>query len=385
MAMKRRKENAPSTVEEWERYYDALKQDPHKKFRGSCSRGIAYDVTGNIKATKPSTFDTWIPIRAYFQFKGNKQDDNYFLTHHPWSVTKRRDWNKITNLTLIDKEKIKSSKWETYYDKELLTPHHLISCSVTESINRHWQKIIENEIGYNVNSAHNLVILTNSAVVACHLGIPLHEGNHIIGRIKDYITIDEYNKYAQEKGQEVAFWDMMVKNKNKTEAKKYQDSNADESTIIKHLNRQMKFKAYHSKVFKHVTKILQKYFKNCPSDLNDTYFINDMNKCSKLILSKLQNFKWVLHTTGEDYKPGSKKGCCGVEVISTYVPNKNHKDKEIRMLHNKTEGEIAKQNGMALESCPNSRKHPYLQLLFTKKKCINRKELGLLVSTEIDY
>lgn len=377
------KQNSPSTVESWVEYYKALENNPHKKFRGCCSRKIF-----NSNNTKKK-FDTWTPIEAYFQYKGNSYDSDYLKEHHPWSVPKRRYWNEKIGRQLIDEKRLENPKWLNY-DKELLTPHHLISCSVTESINRHWQKIIENHIGYNVNSAHNLVILTNSAVVACHLEIPLHEGTHIKGRIKDYISIDEYNKYAQEtatskKGLEVEFWNMIDKNTNKSEAAKYTGDDTDESKIVKHLNQQMKFKAYHSKVFKYVTKVLEKYFKNCPKDLNDTYFINDMNKCSKLILLKLQNFKWVLHTTGEDYKPGSKKGCCGVEVISTYVPNKNHKDKEIRMLHNKTEGEIAKQNGMALKSCPNNRKHPYLQLLFTKKKCINRKELGLLVATEIDY
>lgn len=377
MAMKRRKENAPIRKGEWVEYYKALSQKTgvFERFRGSCSRELSYDALGEDtlkekeKEKKP---DTWMPIQAYFELKGIESSKDSLHNKHPWAVPERKEWNEITGLQIIDLTKLNLK-----YDKSLLTPHHLISCCVTSSINRHWQKIIENEIGYNVNSAHNLVILTNSADVACHLNIPLHEGNHIEGRIQDYISVDEYNQYAESKG----------RSRHGDDIKFWEDGNSlneitvpsDKAKLLDFLSENMILKAYHSKVFKYVAPVLEKHFKNCPSDLNHYKFINDMNKTSKKILKQLGDFKWVLSPTGEDYKPNQKKGCCGVKVITSYAPG------EGKHLHNPSEGEKAKIKNNALKSCPYERNHAYLESLFINKKAKNRRDEGLLVSTKIKY
>lgn len=203
------KQKAPRKESDWIDYYEALDKGITKdKFRGSCRRSKG----------------TWIPITAYFKHKGISISTQRMLTQHVWSLPKRRYWKETLDSgsikdyedtaqkTITPKEFDSDNSFITKYDTELLTPHHLISISVTKAIHSYWRRIIVEDIGYNVNSAYNLVILTNSADLACHLAIPLHEGNHTSGHRKQGISVDDYNKYAKAVGQKggtsQSIWDL---------------------------------------------------------------------------------------------------------------------------------------------------------------------------------
>ncbi|MFW7524647.1 hypothetical protein ACODM8_10945 [Vibrio ostreicida] len=237
----------------------SAEQDEPIGFKGSTKRGKESNKLNAAIAATPA-------------FEGLKagQAIEALQKRHPWAT----------------KQAI-SNPFLTQY--ALLTPHHLISCCVTKALTRHFTDVIENDIGYNVNSPHNLLILPNSTVVACYLGVPLHESDH------------EYTLSAREK--------LNIERSSKNEIA---GERVWESTF------NVEIKGYHAKVLKLVHQVIVKHFK-CKKDLDHNKFIADMNQVSKKILKKLAKFHWLLHKNGADYKLGNSRGCCNTRLISSYI------------------------------------------------------------------
>ena len=318
----------------WREYYTAIgnNEDIKEKFTGSLI---------------PQT-PTWRSIEAYY----NKKQDELEKAH-PWFVNTPCTWNETFKKKLEQDadDEIKSKyingennllinlKIRNYAD---LTPHHLISCNVTKAIHEHWKGIITNEIGYNVNCAENLLILTNIADVACYLSVPLHEGNHdnVVG-----ISLDELNYYAESK--------ISINNIKKS---------------VWNENKASRCKGYHSKVFKLLTKVLIKYFEKC-TNIDDIKFIKDMNSLSSIILRKIKNGSMILSEYGEDYLPGKYAGCRNVRAISTYC----------------TEDEIKENRKNTAINCALKRNHDYLEYLFITSEIDveTRKKMGFVVSSKL--
>ncbi|EJG0990091.1 AHH domain-containing protein [Vibrio parahaemolyticus] len=88
----------------------------------------------------------WAPICEMF---GNK------VQKHPW----------ITNSTNKD------------LPVRILTPHHIISISSLDFINKTYRKILR-ESCYNVNHPKNLLLIPSKDTLACELRVPHHTTNH---------------------------------------------------------------------------------------------------------------------------------------------------------------------------------------------------------------
>ncbi|QFT35838.1 MULTISPECIES: AHH domain-containing protein [unclassified Vibrio] len=237
--------------------------------------------------------------REYFQWvekkgkQGKFRGDLQRLKNLDAPICSIKLFSNISSTKDAKKEWEKRHPWATiglatsHTKKRLLTPHHLITCEVMSSLSSHYEDVIENDIGYNVNSPQNLVILPNSTVVACHLGIPLHEGGH-----------DDYN----------------ISKKEELKLDRAANSLIDGERVWK---PNVEMHAYHAKVFKLVIPIIHKHFR-CTKDLNHNEFIEDLNKVSKKILRKLGKFQWLLHENGIDYKPLNANGCMNTLLISSY-------------------------------------------------------------------
>ncbi|MBN3573064.1 AHH domain-containing protein [Vibrio neptunius] len=250
---------APVTsIPKWREYIEWIdKKGKVGEFKGYARRGSA-DLDASIGGTP--AFEELDKEDALEEWK----------TRHPWAL----------DLAIAE---------EYDADRVLLTPHHLISCCVTEALTRHFADIIENDIGYNVNSPHNLLILPNSTVVACYLGVPPHEGNH------------EYALSAVELAS----------------TKKILGTKVGQEKIWGKFKK-VKKKGYHAKVLKLVHQVIVKHF-DCKDNIDHNKFIADMNRVSKKILKKLAKFQWLLHENGADYKLGNPAGCRNTRFISSYI------------------------------------------------------------------
>ena len=313
--------NAPSSsVPKWREYIEWIDEKGKVgKFKGYAKRGSA-ELDASIGGTP--TFKNFDKEDALEEWK----------ICHPWALDE-----KIAEKFFTEKKKI----------QVLLTPHHLISCCVTQALTRHFTNVIENDIGYNVNSPHNLLILPNSTAMACYLGVPPHEGNHI------------YNLSARET------LNIERSSKNEIAGERVWKSTFD-----------VKGKGYHAKVLKLVHQVIVQHFK-CKKDLDHNEFIADMNKVSKKILKKLAKFQWLLHKNGADYKLGNSRGCCNTRFISSYLQGPGEEKARAR--------ESAK-GSLQNEPCSDRKHKNDLQYFLYKDKGKDKlRKMGMKVASEVEW
>ncbi|WP_425628379.1 AHH domain-containing protein [Vibrio neptunius] len=300
-----------------------------REFEGSAERGSGSDTLNACIAAIP-------PLKELVKEVGMVQAKEEWIIHHPWATEQ-----DISN---------------PFYTKfALLTPHHLISCCVTEALTRHFTDVIENDIGYNVNSPHNLLILPNSTVVACYLGVPLHEGGHKY-ELSAPALASTKSILASQIGKEKVWG-------------KFDDKKA----------------GYHAKVLKLVHQVIVKHFK-CKKDLDHNKFIADMNQVSKKILKKLAKFHWLLHEHGADYKPGKGNlaGCCNTRLITSYIHGEGIVDDEGTT---KASGRESAKGTLQTLPCASKREHEddlqyFLHIEEGRKKL---RRMGMKVATEVEW
>lgn len=359
--MNKKKRPAPrSSFNEWVAYYKSVKNNELKdSFFGCFPDG------------KRKSEDYWAPIRAHqYVYKNRNLDEDDIRELHPWFIDTRENWeydlsNKWSKNTTspffntasdIKEGEDYLSRYKKIMGKDLidnniknrpsLTPHHLISDSVARAVHSHWKKIINEKIGYNINCAENLVVLPNIADISCYLSVPLHQGAHG----ENEIGIPELDmKDIRDKT--TATFD------NVTEKLWASDTNA---------------KGYHSKVMKLLTPVLKKYFDDC-KNIDDVKFIKDMNRLSKNIVKRLNDFSIVINKHGSDYEQHKEHGCQNKRGTSG-LTKRNSLISEAK-------------KGDDKEACKLKRDHDYLEELFYVKE-INRKKRrknGFVVSSEIKF
>ncbi|WP_052707879.1 AHH domain-containing protein [Vibrio neptunius] len=300
-------------------------------FQGSTERGSASSALNAGIAAMP-------PFEGLVDDVGMRKAKTEWIIHHPWA-TKQEICNPFSDVT-----------------KALLTPHHLISCCVTEALTEHFTKVIENDIGYNVNSPHNLLILPNSTAMACYLGVPPHEGGHEYKlSAKELLSVQRWSK-KNVVGKEV--WEKTF-------------DIAD--------------KGYHSRVLKLVHKVIVKHFK-CEKDLDHNEFIKDMNKVSKIILKMLGKFKLLLHENGADYKPGKGNlaGCRNTRLVSSYIEGEGkEKAKGRESAKRVTKKFKILQKGL----CSSERVHEddWQYILYKGEGREKLRKMGMKVATEVEW
>ncbi|MDN3612252.1 AHH domain-containing protein [Vibrio ostreicida] len=323
--MAKKSEPAPTTkIEQWRPYLKWINNKGKVgEFKGNLKRGNNGVLNASIGATKAFT-DSETTAAA-------KRDWN---ARHPWATD--------------------SGITEPYKtDRALLTPHHLISCNVTEKVlTRHFADIIENDIGYNVNSSHNLVLLPNSTVVACYLGVPPHEGGH------------KYELSAQET------LDIERSSDAKIAGKRVWKSTFDVET-----------QGYHAKVLKLVHQVIVKHF-DCKDNIDHNKFIADMNQVSKKILKKLAEFQWLLHENGDDYHPDSHQGCRNTRLISSYVKGEGREKAMGRESSKRVTKNFPK---LQTEPCTNREHTKDMEYFVHKLNKNDMRSRGMKVATEVEW
>lgn len=154
-------------------------------------------------------------------------------------------------------KKVKTHGW--YSGWRSLQAHHLI-CS--ESMNDDdWYKYCQ-LFGYNINHKKNGVMLPFNMRLACQLHVPLHRGNHSAGTAGSLSYPD-------------AIKDELQKIKAEIQSGKY-----------------------------------------CS---NPDALVEKLNNLSKMIIKKIDKFRWTITSDGKDYKAGGN-GCADVKSI-TKKPN----------------------------------------------------------------
>ena len=168
---------------------------------------------------------------------------------------------------------------------------------------------------YNINDAHNTVVMPADMKLACQLAVPRHKGEHGAGR-----------KFADDpsKGKD---------KENIENLEKLEDDNAGSGDYSEVTDEETggKYTTYIDAVrgeLKKIKKIKKEGWK-CHSDEGQPKteeelkadFEAKMTKISKKILDRLADFSWTLSADGRDYRPGNKCGCSGADVLT------NHKTK----------------------------------------------------------
>lgn len=176
--------------------------------------------------------------------------------------------------------------------------HHLI-CS--ESMNDDKWKAICKQVNYNINCWKNGIFLPAILNLACHLGYPLHRGNHNLGR---GVTIGK--TYVDE-----------VKRLINGISKAYTEAGCNEDT--------------------------------------QKEFIEKLNKKSEFIFEKVKNFTWTLTWDGGNYNKSSLTpyiGCAnasGIEAkrekIARHLKKKGHLEKMKGLVHETKGGNMSWQLG----------------------------------------
>ncbi len=153
-------------------------------------------------------------------------------------------------------ENIEDHSW--YTETNALQAHHLI-CS--EAMDDDWSKYCK-DFGYDINHQKNGVMLPYFMALACQLHVPVHRSNHSAGRAEG----TSYPKKIE--------FDLKSISKD-IKAGKYCD--------------------------------------------NPQALIEKLNNLSKIILGKIDKFRWTITADGQDYKSGNN-GCAGASSI-TNKPN----------------------------------------------------------------
>lgn len=104
----------------------------------------------------------------------------------PWCKSLMDDcelaWDQVRGQHIGDGQKLARDMWKRklsehpwYTTEASLQAHHVI-CS--EALNNDDWLCFSREFGYNINRKENGVMLPSEMPLACHIGVPLHRGNH---------------------------------------------------------------------------------------------------------------------------------------------------------------------------------------------------------------
>jgi len=223
--------------------------------------------------------------------------------------------NKRNNYTLY--KGIKNSTGNAYpkghpwYNgPRSLEVHHCIDVDSVTTMGKLFKKF-----HYNINEAHNTVVMPADMKMACQLAVPRHKGEHGAGR-----------KFADDPS--------TGKDKENIEnLEKLEDDNAGSADYSAVTDEETggKYTTYIKAVKDELRDIkdIQEEGWKCHSDEGQPKseeeikadFEKEMSDISKKILDRLADFSWTLSADGRDYRPGNKCGRSGADVLT------NHKTK----------------------------------------------------------
>ncbi len=193
-----------------------------------------------------------------------------------------------------------------WYDGDnSLQIHHVIDIKAVEDMGD-----IFKQFDYNINHSHNLVVLPGKMGLACRLAVPLHSGNHSLGRaFGENLESDGVN--------------------NMSTLEKSKDSKTYKKNVVKVETHKNKYKAYPEATKKELEGInklkkkglfcFDKKGKAISPKKSKDIFKFEMEDTSNTILKRIETFVWTINRDGRDYRPGNPCGCSGVETMGEKI------------------------------------------------------------------
>jgi len=193
-----------------------------------------------------------------------------------------------------DANKVYPQDHPWYTGEKSLQIHHVIDIKAVEDLGKAFK-----HYNYNINHAHNLIVLPAEMANACKFGVPLHRGKHSLGRA---IGDDEKDKNVQALNTVENSGDYKAVVKEEKLFDTYPKATKEEMRDIKILLKEGDL-CYDEEGNASSEKEMQEDF------------LKQMNIISNKILKRISDFVWTINRDGRDYKPGNPCGCSGVNTM----------------------------------------------------------------------
>ena len=194
-----------------------------------------------------------------------------------------------------DANKVYPQDHPWYTGEKSLQIHHVIDIKAVEDLGKEFY-----HFNYNINHAHNLIVLPSEMANACKFGVPLHRGKHSLGRAIGDDKSDS-NVTALESTEKSGDYKAVVKEEKSFDT--YPEATKEEMEDIEMLLEEGAF-CYDDEGNSASEEEAQKKF------------LKQMNLTSDKILKRISDFVWTINRDGRDYKPGNPCGCSGVNTMT---------------------------------------------------------------------
>jgi len=203
-----------------------------------------------------------------------------------------------------------------------LEVHHVIPCNSVSKDD--WHDLF-NKFNYDINEAHNSVVLPGDIELACELKVQRHKGSHTQGMAlnKSNVVFSRLEEYEDTKNNQKikAFQKTLFKTKKGGQLR-YTKATTDLIDQVKHS----------------VEKGSLCQYADNPKKMN-AKFEFQMKKHSKKILGYIDSFEWTIAWDGRDYRSDSSLGCCNTDGITTKrIGNNRAQDCSVNRNHNLGKG-----------------------------------------------
>lgn len=195
---------------------------------------------------------------------------------------------------IVDKYKGYPKTHPWYAGDNSIQIHHVIDIKAVEDLGKEFK-----QFNYNINHAHNLIVLPSKMATACKLGVPLHSGKHSLGRAIGINKEDE-NVRELETIEESKDYKAVVEEEESYDT--YPEATKEEIEDIVKLLKKGAF-------------CYDKDGNAVSTEETQKRFIKQMNIISNKILKRISDFVWTINRDGRDYRPGNPCGCSGVDYM----------------------------------------------------------------------
>jgi len=194
-----------------------------------------------------------------------------------------------------DANKVYPQDHPWYTGEKSLQIHHVIDIKAVEDLGKEFY-----HFNYNINHAHNLIVLPSEMANACKFGVPLHRGKHSLGRAIGDDKSDS-NVTALESTEKSGDYKAVVKEEKSFDT--YPEATKEEMEDIEMLLEEGAF-CYDDEG------------NSASEEETQKKFLKQMNLTSDKILKRISDFVWTINRDGRDYKPGNPCGCSGVNTMT---------------------------------------------------------------------
>ena len=197
-----------------------------------------------------------------------------------------------------DAGKVYPQDHQWYSGNKSLAIHHVIDIQAVKDLGEEFY-----HFNYNINHAHNLIVLPSKMATVCKYGIPLHLSSHELGRA---IGDDEKDKNVQALNTVEKSGDYKAVVQKEESFDTYPEATKEEMRDIQALVEEGEL-CYDEEGDAASEEKMQKDF------------LDEMMDISDRILKRISDFVWTINRDGRDYKPGNPCGCSGVDIMDDKI------------------------------------------------------------------